>query len=472
MYFWFFVLGGIYLLSLVVATLKARKTTNGEEDFAMAGSDLGIVLGCLTVAATLYSTFTLMGMPDFFRTHGIGAWIFLAVSDAIFAFVILWFGFHLRKKAYEKGFRGIAGLMRDCYESKWAGYIYLLGVFLFLIPYVAIQIRGIGIFLNATFPDFLPIWGWAVLMVFVMLVYSEFGGLKAIIYADAIQGVILLTVSIIIAVGCIQYFGGVPEMFEAVRKTDDKLLSVPGPKGLFTTQFLLASMIAIVMVPVTQPQVTVRLVIMRDLAAMKRMSVMLGVFAIVLLLAIIPIGMYGAVRYSDLNTADFLAQVLIHDQVPIVAAAVAIGLIAAAISTSDSQIFAFGNEFRSMLAADNKKAIHFMRYVIVGFASISLIVAILSNDQLVLLARVSFAGTSLLAPLVIAAVLSPFPPGRVVFGATLAALLIFLVSIFKVIPDMVFGIRLDLLLFICLSIIALASVVIRKNNLGNARLSN
>ena len=29
-----------------------------------------------------------MGMPDFFRTHGIGAWIFLGVADAAVAFVI------------------------------------------------------------------------------------------------------------------------------------------------------------------------------------------------------------------------------------------------------------------------------------------------------------------------------------------------------------------------------------------------
>ena len=50
------------------------------------------------------------------------------------------------------------------------------------------KIRGVGIFLNATFPDFLPVWGWATAMVAVLLTYSESGGLKAIIHADAIQG--------------------------------------------------------------------------------------------------------------------------------------------------------------------------------------------------------------------------------------------------------------------------------------------
>lgn len=457
MNFWFFVLGGLYIGALGLATLSARSGNKSEDDFTMAGSDLGVILGCLTVAATLYSTFTLMGMPDFFRTHGIGGWIFIAVSDAVFAFVILWFGFYLRQKAAQKEFRGMAGLMSDCYETRWAGYVYLAGVFVFLLPYVAIQIRGISIFLSAAFPEFLPVWGWAVSMVIIMLIYSELGGLKAIIYADAIQGLILLTVTIIIALGCIQYFGGIPEMFEGVKKSDEALLSVPGPKGLLTTQFLLSSIIVICMVPVTQPQVTVRIAIMRDLDAMKRMSVMLGVFAIILLLAIIPIGMYGAARYSDLPTAEFLTQILIHDQTPFIAAAVAIGLIAAAISTSDSQIFAFGNEFRSMLSKDNKKAVHHMRHVIIVFAVAALIVALLSNDQLVLLARVSFAGTSLLAPLVIAAVVSRVPPGKIILVATASALAIFLASLFNLAPSMILGIRLDLLLFVSLAIIAAGS---------------
>lgn len=457
MNFWFFILGGIYIGALVLATLSARSSNESEEDFTLAGSDLGVVLGCLTVAATLYSTFTLMGMPDFFRTHGVGGWIFIAVSDAVFAFVILWFGFYLRRKAAQKEFRGMAGLMSECYDTRWAGYVYLTGVFVFLLPYVAIQIRGISIFLSAAFPEFLPVWGWAVSMVIIMLIYSELGGLKAIIYADAIQGLILLTVTMIIAFGCIQYFGGIPEMFEGVRQTDPALLSVPGPKGLLTTQFLLSSLIVISMVPVTQPQVTVRIAIMRDLDAMKRMSVMLGCFAIILLLAIIPIGMYGAVRYADLSTADFLTQVLIHDQTPIVAAAVAIGLIAAAISTSDSQIFAFGNEFRSMLSKDNKKAVHHMRHIIIVFAVAALVVALLSNDQLVLLARVSFAGTSLLAPLVIAAVISDVPPGKIILFVTGGGLVIFLASLFNLVPNMILGIRMDLLLFVTIALISAGS---------------
>ena len=130
--------------------------------------------------------------------------------------------------------------------------------------------------MNAIIPETLPVWGWASLIVSIMLTYSELGGLKAIIYADAIQGLILLTVTVIIAAGFVLNFGGIVEMFEAVRVTNEALLSVPGPEGLFTTQFLVASFVAIVLVSITQPQMTIRLVIMRDLKSLQRIGAIVG----------------------------------------------------------------------------------------------------------------------------------------------------------------------------------------------------
>ena len=187
---WLAIIGGLYAALLVIATFGARRSTRDANDYMLAGSNLGAVMGCLTFGATLFSTFTLMGMPDFFRTHGVGAWIFLGVADAAVAFMVLWYAGHLRRRAARLDFRGIAGLMASTYGTKWAGYLYFSGVFLFLVPYVAVQIRGIGILLNAAYPDTLPTWGWSLAIVLTLLVYSEIGGLKAIVYSDAMQGLV------------------------------------------------------------------------------------------------------------------------------------------------------------------------------------------------------------------------------------------------------------------------------------------
>ena len=98
-------------------------------------------------------------------------------GDGILPFFGL--GYLLRKKAKEHNFQGVAGLMVSSYGTRWAGVAMFASAFVFLIPYVAIQIRGISIFLEAAFPGMLPSWAWALIMVVMMLVYAEIGGTES-----------------------------------------------------------------------------------------------------------------------------------------------------------------------------------------------------------------------------------------------------------------------------------------------------
>ncbi len=459
---WVLILGAIYASMLALVAFRSFKKNKSAEDYLLAGSNIGMFLGVMTFAATLFSTFTLQGMPDFFRTHGVGAWIFLAVSDGAMVFLVLWFGYHLRRRVAEKGFQGVAGLLQKCYNNKWAGYVSLTGVFLFLIPYVAIQIRGISIFLTAVFPDALPSWGWSTIVITIMLLYSETGGLKAIMHADAIQGLTLLIVTWIIGIGCVLHFDNLATMFDEVQATSEALLSTPGPNGLLTPQFLLASMLAILCIPITQPQLTIRIVIMKNLRITHLMAVAVGVFAILVILPTAFIGMYGAVRYADLSTADFLSQVLLYEQPGIIAALAVVGLLAAGLSTTDSQIFALGTELRSLLSGSEKKTMNITKVAIFVFATIALGFSIMASDQLVLLARVSFAGTLMLAPMILAGILAKKPLGAEIIVATALALLLFLCSLLGLIPTVVGPVRLDLLLLLSVGLVTLISYYSRK----------
>ncbi|MGI9232946.1 MAG: sodium:solute symporter family protein, partial [Woeseiaceae bacterium] len=265
-----------------------------------------------------------------------------------------------------------------------------------------------------------------------------------------------------VAYGCIANFGGIVEMFDQVEAKTAALLSVPGPNGLFSVQFLVATFIVIVLGPVTQPQISIRLVIMRDFASLRRMAVLLGLFAMIVILATVPIGFNGAVHYADATIADFLVGTLINDQAPLIAAAVAIGLIAAAISTADSQLFALGAELRSMMSGNEEKIMRLTRLSIVCFAVASLGVALMASNQLVLLARVSFAGTALMGPFILAGILMRRAPGIELIAATGIALALFLASVLGLVPSMIVGIQLDLLLLVALGIVALTSGILRS----------
>ena len=460
---WLIVLGVLYISTLGLLAIRTRRRTKGTKDFIFAGSNIGLVIGFMSFAATLFSTFTMMGMPDFFRTHGVGAFIFLAFSDGVMVFFILFFAYHLRKKVATRGFHGMSQLLQDSYQNKWAGYVYFACIFLFLIPYTAIQIRGIAIFLNAAFPGFFPIWAWALAMILLMLLYSETGGLKAIMFADVLQGTILLIIVWVIAWSCIESFGSMKEMFTEVERIDARLLSVPGPNGLFSFQFLLASMLVIVMIPVTQPQLTTRLVIMKDLRSTHRLAIAVGCFAMLIILPTAFIGFYGAVRYPDSNTADFLAGVLLFDQPGFIAAAAIIGLIAAALSTSDSQIFAMGSELRSLIAIKDKTLTR-TRIGIIFFALAALVFSLIASDRLVMLARVSFAGTALAAPMILAAILRERPPSKWIVVLTAVAIVVFISSLLEIIPSTIGFLRMDLALLLILGIFTAISIYVQDKS--------
>lgn len=460
---WLWILGTIYVALLGAAAYVSWKGTKTADEYVLAGSNFGAVVGLLTYAATLFSTFTLMGMPDFFRTHGVGAWIFLAVSDGAQVCLIIWFGFHLRKRARARGFRGTAGLLGSLYQNRWAGYVYFVGVFLFLIPYVAIQIRGLAIFLEAVFPEALPAWIWSAGILAVLLAYSEVGGFRAIVYSDILQGLTLLVVVWVVAIASVMHLGGIGALFSAVEEVDRSLLSTPGPQGLFTVQFLIASFFGVLLLPATQPHLTTRLIVIRDRAKLNQMAVAIGCFAIVILLPVAAIGMYGAVQYSDATTRDFLANVLLFEQSGLVGAAAIVGLLTAAMSTADSQIFALGTELRSLLKGEGSAVLKRTKAAIFGFGLVALIFSIVSSDQLVLLARVSFNGTALLGPMVIAGVTCRRPPGIEVVAATGVGLLLFILSLAGIVPENVGPARLDLLLLVVLGALTAASAAVHRS---------
>jgi SSS family solute:Na+ symporter len=457
------IIGVLYLVILIFLANYAKTDTKNSQNYLLGGSNLGAILGFFTFAATLFSTFTLLGMPDFFRVHGIGAWIFLMFSDAIMVFGLIWIGYELRKKAKTQTYYGMAGFLEHNYQSRFAGIVAFLGVFLFLIPYVAIQIRGVAIFLQASFPEALPMWAWAVGLVIIMLIYSEVGGLKAIMYSDVLQGVLLLIAIWIVGYNCLNHFGGIQAMFTEVEKVNAALLSVPGPKGLFDFQFLIGSMIAITLLPYTQPQVSTRIVIMKDVKSLHKMAVGIGFFAILVILPTAFMGMYGAVLYPDATTSEFLHKTFIADQSNLIGAIVMIGLIAAAISTSDSQLFALGGELRSILKGEDKKMVSYARIGIFFFALIALVFALKSSDELVLLARTSFAGTSLLAPMIFTGVFHKNPAKfNLIPIATFVALLIFVGSLLGWLPNKPMGIRMDLALLALLSILSIGLIFSKK----------
>jgi len=215
------------------------------------------------------------------------------------------------------------------------------------------------------------------------------------------------------------------------------------------------------MIPATQPQVCTRLMIMKDTRKLHRMAVALGIFAFVILVPTIFIGFYGAIHYNGAPSQEFWSNVLLFEQANPVAALVVVGLLAAAISTADSQIFALGTELRSMLPAGAKHGMRITRIAIMIFGASALAFSILSSDQFVLLAVASFKGTAMMGPMILAAIFSRKAPHQSIAWVSAGALLVFIGSLVKIdgnplVPGKIGAIQTSLLMMIVVTGFALA----------------
>ena len=191
---------------------------------------------------------------------------------------------------------------------------------------------------------------------------------------------------------------------------------------------------------------------MKDRKKLKLMAPSVAFFVIAVILPAAVLGFYGAVNYADATPQEFWKGVLINDQSAPIAALTIVGLVAAAMSTTDSQLFALGNESTILLKEDKKVRVK-TKAMIFLFAVAALLFSVFSSDNLVPLARLSFAGTGVLAPMILLAIFSSKERKLPLWMpiATLIGLVIFILSalIFKI--TYFLGMRIELILYAILT---------------------
>jgi SSS family solute:Na+ symporter len=203
------------------------------------------------------------------------------------------------------------------------------------------------------------------------------------------------------------------------------------------------------------------------------MAYAVGIFAIVVILPTVFIGMYGAIKYPNASTADFLSNALLYDQAEVIAALAVVGLFAACLSATNAKIFALGTELRSVFATDGKNVLLFTRLALFTFSCIVLVFTIYMSDELALLARLSFTGTSTMAPVVLSAVIFTKPP-RIILVTSAIAMVAVLLNILHIIPSKIGDMNFDMLFYIIhgsLSALIMTTHSISLRNVSAAKSS-
>lgn len=200
----------VYFLMVGYVGYLAWKRTNSSEDFMVAGRETHPYIMALSYGATFISTAAIVGFGGVAGKYGMGIlWlVFLNIFVGIFiAFVF--FGKRTRRMGKNLGSLTFPEFLGRRFNSKFIQYFSGILIFCAMPIYAAVVLIGAARFMESSLMlDF----NLALLVLAVVIcAYVLFGGLKGVMYTDALQGTIMFVGMIILLVFIYWVLGGVTE---------------------------------------------------------------------------------------------------------------------------------------------------------------------------------------------------------------------------------------------------------------------
>ncbi len=322
-----------FLVVFAIGWISLRKSTT-EEDYWIAGGNLGWFTGGATLAATHTSAGTFVGTIGVMYTAGWSfGWVLLSIPLAY------WFVAAILAPRFTRVRQlTLPAFMEARYYSKRVRGLAAMIVLVATVVYIQAQIVAGGLVANIVFG--IPTrWGM-VAFTLVLLAYTVIGGMVAVVYTDAFQLVVMSLGAVLalpLAVRQVDGWGPLFTLVEAAQPTVFQWGTLPATL-LFTMglAFFLGS--------IATPEKLIRLYAMKDMRTIRRGVFLAVVVVTVLNLLVFLIALTAIVLFPTLPTGD-LAMPMVATAVlpPALGAMMLAAITAAMMSTVDSLLIVAGS---------------------------------------------------------------------------------------------------------------------------------
>lgn len=325
-------------LASVLSSVKTR------EDYYLASSSVTPAFVGLSAVATNNSGYMFIGVIGYTYSVGLASiWLMVGwlVGDFVSSFLVHQ---QLRKATERTGEASFGSVI-----SKWTGgdmpvwrRLAAIVTIIFLGSYAAAQIAAGGKALNGTLGWDQTLGAWIVAL--MVLAYSSAGGIRASIWTDVAQSVVMLAAMILLFVSGVFEIGGISQVIEGWRAVPDYFdlmppdMIMPGIGGLLL--FILGWMFAGLSV-IGQPHIMVRFMALDNPKHMTSARVWYYAFFAVFYALATGVGMLSRLYLPELGSLDpELALPTMANELlpPILIGAVLAGIFAATMSTADSLV--------------------------------------------------------------------------------------------------------------------------------------
>jgi len=398
-----------YLLALFVLGLLARRGTPSTHDgFFLANRTIGPILLFFTMAATNFSAFTVFGLSGAGYRIGYAYYPIMAFGTGFMALTFILIGVPVWKAAKKLGAVTPPELIRLRFGNAPLHAAYLVVMVVFTLPYLAIQPMGAGYALKGLLG--IPyVWG-AIVVTAVGTGYVLLGGMKADIWTDALQGIIMLAAMLAVFFVVAAALGGFEHANRVMLGRQPEFFSRPGGGNALPMSVWFSYMALWFLCDPMFPQLFQRFLAARDERSLKLTALLYPLATGVLFFLPVAIGVMGRMVEPGLTgsrTDQILPLVVAKLLPPWLGAAVMAGGLAALMSTMDSQLLTLSSMIvrdGASLARKPPVANRYSKIVVLLLAAAGLALALKPWAPILDIATEAFTGLAVLFPVTLAAV--------------------------------------------------------------------
>src|SRR3954468_20069367 len=210
------IIAAFLVLAVGLALLARRGRDMDLEQWTAGGRGFGTIFVFLLMAGEIYSTFTFLGGAGL--VYGSGGAAYYILGYGTLAYVLsYWLMPAVWRYATPRRLLSQADVFTSKYDSRALGVVVSIVAVVAMIPYLALQLKGLGIIVSQTsygsISSTAAIWLGAV----VLSLYVVASGIHGSAWTAAIKDVVTLSVVVFIGLYLpIHYFGGIGAMFRAI----------------------------------------------------------------------------------------------------------------------------------------------------------------------------------------------------------------------------------------------------------------
>ncbi|MEU6264819.1 sodium:solute symporter family protein [Saccharopolyspora shandongensis] len=224
---------GIFALFMLAAvalgllSLRGRDRTNLAE-WSIGGRSLGVVLIFVLMAGETYTSFSYLGAAGWSYNYGMPVFYllaYLAIGFAVGYVVgpILW------NYAHRNKLHNITDITAYRFNSPWFGAAVAILTTLFLLPYIQLQITGMGVVVSTISYGTIGLGAGYIIAFVVTEAFIIFSGLRGSAWVSILKdSLVIITLLVVFIYVPVHYFGGLGPMLDRLVSERPEWLVLPG----------------------------------------------------------------------------------------------------------------------------------------------------------------------------------------------------------------------------------------------------